>query len=313
MLDVQLIDVIQVNNTLGKGVQWSPQDRSAWWTDIQERKLYRLQWPSRELEVFETPERLCAFTFTDRNNCIVAAFESGFALFDYRRGEVLWQKKLLPENSGMCFNNGRIDRQGRFWAGTMVEEGSRSADGSDRADAGLFRLDTDGSVTQVAGDIQISNGCAWDPLGNHFYFADSARRKLYRYDFDAQTGDISNRQLFARTIMHRYPGGATVDAEGNLWSAQWRGARVERYGADGRSLGAVTLPVSLTTCVAFGGESMDLLFVTSARESLSEWVLDRERCAGGLFVLQTPFKGLRDPVFDSSALLESTQNTKQTA
>lgn len=309
MLDVQLIDIIDVENTLGEGVQWNHRDNSVWWTDIQECRLYRLQWPGRELEVFETPERLCAFAFTDRDNCIVAAFESGFALFDYRQGEVLWQKTLLPENSGMRFNDGRIDRQGRFWAGTMVEDDSRCADGS----AGLFRLDADGSVTQVAGDIQISNGCAWDPQSEHFYFADTPRRKLYRYDFDAETGNISNRRLFARTPMHRYPDGATVDAEGNLWSAQWRGARVERYDADGRSLGAVTLPVSQTTCVAFGGENMDLLFVTSARESLSEWTLDRERCAGGLFVLQTPFRGLQDPVFDSSALLESTQCIQQSA
>lgn len=307
MLDVQLIDIIDVENTLGEGVQWNHRENSVWWTDIQECKLYRLQWPSRELEVFETPERLCAFAFTDRENCIVAAFESGFALYDYRQGEVLWQKTLLPENSGMRFNDGRIDRQGRFWAGTMVE------DGSDRADAGLFRLDTGGGVTQMASDIQISNGCAWDPRGEHFYFADTPRRKLYRYDFDAKTGDISNRQLFNRTLMHRYPDGATVDADGHLWSAQWQGARVVRYDANGRTAGAVTLPVSQTTCVAFGGENMDLLFVTSARESLSEWTLDRERCAGGLFVLQTPFRGVQDPVFDSSALLESSRNIKQTA
>ncbi|WP_250464710.1 SMP-30/gluconolactonase/LRE family protein [Microbulbifer litoralis] len=307
MLDVQLIDIIDVENTLGEGVQWNHRDNSVWWTDIQECRLYRLQWPGRELEVFDTPERLCAFAFTERDNCIVAAFESGFALFDYRKGEVLWRKTLLPENSGMRFNDGRIDRQGRFWAGTMVE------DGSDRADAGLFRLDPDGRVTQVASDIRISNGCAWDPQGEHFYFADTPRRKLYRYDFDAESGDISNRQLFNRTLMHRYPDGATVDAEGHLWSAQWRGARVVRYGPDSRSVGAVTLPVSQPTCVAFGGENMDLMFVTSARESLSEWTLDRERCAGGLFILKTPFKGLQDPVFDSTALLESTRAIQQTA
>lgn len=300
MLEVELLDIIEVSNTLGEGVQWNARDRSVWWTDIQACKLYRLQWPSRELEVFDTPERLCAFAFTDRENCIVAAFESGFALYDYQRGEILWQKMLLPENSGMRFNDGRIDRQGRFWAGTMVEDDTRCAEGS----AGLFRLEADGTVKTMERDIQISNGCSWSPDGNHFYFADSPRRNIYRYDFDAATGEIANRRLFARTMINRYPDGATVDMEGHLWSAHWRGARVERYSPDGRSAGAVTLPVSQPTCAAFGGEEMDLLFVTSARDSLPEWTLGREPLAGNLFVLQTPFRGLRDPQFNVAELLE---------
>lgn len=296
MLDVQLIDVIDVKNTLGEGVVWNAQDQSVWWTDIQECKLYRLQWPSRKLEIFQTPERLCAFAFTDSEDFIIAAFESGFALYDYRRQQIHWQHTLLTPGSGMRFNDGKIDRQGRFWAGTMVE------DGSDTPRAGLFRLDTDGTVRQMADGIHISNGSSWDPDAGYFYFADSPRRNIYRYDFDAETGSIRNRQIFARTMMNRYPDGATVDAEGHLWCAQWRGARVECYGPDGRTTGVVTLPVSQPTCVAFGGENMDLMFVTSARDSLPDWTLNREPLAGGLFVLQTPFRGLVDRRFDASRL-----------
>jgi len=297
MLEVQLLDVIEVNNTLGEGVQWNARDRSVWWTDIQECRLYRLSWPGRELEVFETPERLCAFAFTDSADCIVAAFASGFALYDYRRGQILWQKTLLAPGSGMRFNDGKVDRQGRFWAGTMVE------DGSDRCDAGLFRLDSDGSVTEVAKGIRISNGACWSPDADTFYFADSPSRNLYRYDFDAEKGEISNRRLFARTMMHRYPDGATVDSQGYLWSAQWRGARVERYSPDGRSAGCIPLPVSQSTCATFGGENMDLLFVTSARDELPEWTLGRERLAGSLFVCKTPFRGIEDTRFSTQKLL----------
>lgn len=296
MREAQLLDALEVGNTLGEGVQWNEQDQSVWWTDIQECKLYRLQWPSRELEIFETPERLCAFAFTEREGCIVAAFERGFALYDYRRGEILWEKALLSPNSGMRFNDGKIDRQGRFWAGTMVE------DDSPDAKASLYRLEGDGTVTQMAGDIHISNGSCWSPDSSHFYFADSVRRSIYRYDFDARSGDIGNRQLFARTMVNRYPDGATVDTEGYLWSAQWRGARVERYTPDGSTAGAIPMPVSQPTCAAFGGENMNLLFVTSARDSLSEWTLDQELQAGNLFVFQTPFRGLPDCRFDAASL-----------
>lgn len=299
MLEAKLIDVIEVGNTLGEGVQWNAADQSVWWTDIQESKLYRLGWPSRRLEIFKMPERLCAFAFTDREDCIVAAFESGFALYDYRRGEMLWQKELVTAGSGVRFNDGKIDRQGRFWAGTMAE------DGSGEAKAALFRLDTDGSATQVTNGIQIANGACWSPDANSFYFADSPTRNLYRYDFDTDKGEISNRKLMARTMMNRYPDGATVDSEGYLWSAQWRGARVERYSPDGRSVGCVPLPVSQATCAAFGGENMDLLFVTSARDELNEFVLGREPLAGSLFVVQTPYRGLRDEQFDTSAILSA--------
>lgn len=297
MRDVLPLDVIEVENTLGEGVQWNPQDQSVWWTDIQARRLYRLQWPSRELEIFETPERLCAFAFTDREDCIVAAFERGFALYDYRKGKKLWEKTILPANSGMRFNDGKMDRQGRFWAGTMVE------DASPEPRAGLYRLEAKGAVTQMADGIHISNGSCWSPDSRHFYFADTPRRNFYAYDFDPRRGELQNRRLLTRTLPNRYPDGATVDAEGYIWCAHWRGARVERYAPDGSSAGAIPVPVSQPTCAAFGGENMDLLFVTSARDSLAQWTLGREPLAGSLFVFHTPFRGLPEARFAVRELL----------
>ncbi|WP_226703925.1 SMP-30/gluconolactonase/LRE family protein [Microbulbifer elongatus] len=297
MLDVERIDAIQVNNTLGEGVLWNSRESSVWWTDIHEKKLYRLTWPERELEVFDTPERLCAFAFTDLDNCIVAAFETGFALYDYRQEKVLWKKSVLQKGGGIRFNDGKIDRQGRFWAGTMAEDGREEAAGI------LYCLDSNGVVSQHAQNIHISNGCCWDVSSSHFYFADSPRRSIYRYKFDPRRGDLGERELFARTALGIYPDGATVDSEGYLWSAQWRGARIQRYSPEGKLAGAIPVPVSQPTCVTFGGANMDLMFVTSARESLHEWTLDRERLAGSLLVFKTPFKGVIGFRFSTTQLL----------
>ena len=296
MLEVNRLDAIQVENALGEGVLWNHKEQSVWWTDIQHCKLYRLTWPARELTVFDTPERVCAFAFTDREDCIVAAFESGFALYDYRRGEILWQKTLLEKGCGLRFNDGKVDREGRFWAGTMAEDGREDAEGV------LYCLEPSGTVSAHERDIHISNGCCWNVNSSHFYFADSPRRRIYRYQFDTRRGAISHRDLFARTMSGSYPDGATVDSEGYLYSAQWRGARVQRYAADGTLSGAITLPVSQPTSVAFGGPNLDLLFVTSARESLNEYTLQREPLAGSLFVFQTPFKGVMGFRFDSMQL-----------
>lgn len=297
MLEVQRIDAIDVGNTLGEGVLWNSKEQSVWWTDIQECKLYRLTWPGRELEVFDTPERLCAFAFTDRDDCIIAAFETGFALYDYRRGEVLWRKTLLQKGCGLRFNDGKIDRQGRFWAGTMVE------DGRDDAAAVLYCLEPNGVVSEQEKGIHIANGCCWDVNSSHFYFADSKRRSIYRYRFDARRGAVDKREVFARTMLGTFPDGATVDSDGYLWSAQWRGARIQRYAPDGNIAGAIPVPVSQPTCVTFGGPEMDLMFVTSARETLHDWSLEAERQAGSLFVFQTPFKGVLGFRFSTTQLL----------
>lgn len=299
MLEVQRIATINVGNTLGEGVLWNTRDQSVWWTDIQECQLYRLTWPEQRLEIFDTPERLCAFAFTDRDDCIIAAFETGFALFDYRREKVLWRHTLLQQGSGLRFNDGKVDRQGRFWAGTMVEDGSEEPEGA------LYCLEPNGMVSEHLRDIHIANGCCWDVASSHFYLADSKRRSIFRYRFDARRGDLSERQLFARTMAGQYPDGATVDVDNYLWSANWRGARVQRYTPDGDIAGAVPLPVSQPTCVAFGGPNLDLMFVTSARESISEWALAREPEAGDLFVFQTPFKGVLGFRFDSSLILDA--------
>lgn len=308
MPEVQHIDAIDVGNTLGEGVLWNSKEQSVWWTDIHECKLYRLTWPGRKLEVFDTPERLCAFAFTDRDHCIIAVFETGFALFDYRDGHILWQRTLLQKGSGLRFNDGKVDREGRFWAGTMVESGVEPGVESESDSAEpkgvLYCLEPNGVVSEQERNISISNGCCWDVNSSHFYFADSPRRSIYRYKFDARRGTIRQRELFARTKLGSYPDGATVDAEGYLWSAQWGGARVQRYAPDGGLAGSVALPVSQPSCVTFGGKNMDLMFVTSARESLNEWTLDREPQAGNLFVLQTPFKGAQGFRFDTSQLLE---------
>ncbi|WP_295800141.1 SMP-30/gluconolactonase/LRE family protein [uncultured Microbulbifer sp.] len=303
MLEVQRIDAIEVGNTLGEGVLWNSKEQSVWWTDIHECKLYRLTWPGRELEVFDTPERLCAFAFTDRDDCIVAAFETGFALYDYRRGQILWQKTLLEKGSGLRFNDGKIDRQGRFWAGTMAEDGREDAAGV------LYCLEPNGVVSEQEKNVFISNGCCWDVDSSHFYFADSPRRSIYRYKFDARRGDLGERELFARTMFGIYPDGATVDADGYLWSAQWRGARIQRYTPDGKLAGAVPVPVSQPTCVTFGGANMDLMFVTTAKESLNEWTLDREWQAGNLFVFKTPFKGIMGFRFSTVQLLQKLAET----
>src|ERR1700685_3089593 len=117
----ELVDIVSVRNTLGEGVVWDPIGERTWWTDIQERRLFRYDPQARALEIFELPERLGSFGLVEGCDKIVGAFESGFAFFPPESGKLDWVARPAHGAANMRFNDGRVDRQGRFWAGTMVE------------------------------------------------------------------------------------------------------------------------------------------------------------------------------------------------
>ncbi len=280
------VRIIEVGNTLGEGVLWNVETQSLWWTDIQERRLYRYDWDSRSLSRFTTPERLCSFGFVRGSERLIAAFESGFALYDPITGATTWLARPEAGRPSMRFNDGRVDRQGRFWAGSMAE----TAAGAGKAN--LYCLDGSGRACRRESGLTISNSICWSPDGTRFYFADSPRRTIWQYAFDTASSGISDRRQFAQTPDGAFPDGATVDAEGFLWSAHWGGGRVVRYAPDGRIERLLEMPVSQPSCVAFGGPKLDLLFVTTAREGLKEDVLGSQTGAGDVFVYDIGITGL---------------------
>jgi sugar lactone lactonase YvrE len=276
---MELIATIDVGNTLGECVLWCARSRSVWWTDIEARTLYRLCWESRRLERFQTPERLCSFGFTAEPGKLIAAFESGFALYDAPSGGITWIAR--PLHPGIRLNDGRVDREGRFWAGSMAEDPAHAGEGQ------LFCLNSGLHVREEG--LTISNSICWSPDGAWFYFADSAARTIWRYAFDSATGAISDKAIFAQTPEGVLPDGSVTDAAGFLWNAQWGAGRVARYAPDGRLDRLVDLPARQPTCVAFGGPDLNHLIVTSARAGLAS---GGRSVDGSLFIFHTSYAGL---------------------
>lgn len=285
-------DVIAAGNTLGEGVQWHMQS-GLWWTDIQQSMILRLPLGSSVIESIPVPERVGSFALVDGEpDRLLCAFETGFGLFNPATGHLEWIARLESAGSGRRFNDGRVDRQGRFWAGTMVENEQVAMPAS----AALYCLDGL-HVHSRHRCIGISNGLAWSPDGRTMYFADSPERKIFAFDFDPASGEISNQRLFASTPPGAYPDGATVDAAGCLWSAQWGASRVVRYTPGGLIDRIIELPVSQPTCIAFGGEALDMLFVTTARDGLAQEVLAMEPLAGDVLVYRAGATGLAEGMF----------------
>jgi sugar lactone lactonase YvrE len=290
-INTQLLDIISVGNTLGEGILWDPAGQRAWWSDIQERRLFRYDPRSRALDTFALPERLCSFGFIQGSDKLVAAFESGFAHYHPESGQLQWVSRPRHDADNARFNDGRVDRQGRFWAGSMVE-----GEGEGEAVGKLYCLEGSDVKVCLTG-ISISNSICFSPDGKHLYFADSPRRMILRYDIDPARGTISNRHVFAKTPEGAFPDGANVDAEGHLWSAHWGAGRVVRYAPDGTINAIVEIPTTQVTCVAFGGAALDLLFVTSAKEGMSAATLKEQVNAGDVFVYKVNTKGLPEPRF----------------
>jgi len=283
--------IISVGNTLGESVLWNVETQSLWWTDIQERRLYRFDWDSQSLTQLALPERLCSFGFVAGSECLIAAFESGFALYDPRDGKVAWLARPELNRPGMRLNDGRVDRQGRFWAGSMAETAANTGK------AHLYCVDETGRAHCRESGITISNSICWSPDSTRFYFADSPRRTIWQYAFDAASGSISDRRVFVETPDGAFPDGASVDAEGFLWSAQWGAGRIVRYAPDGCIERVLEVPASQPSCIAFGGPNLDLLFVTTAREGLKEEALKREISAGDVYVYDIGVVGLPEGRF----------------
>jgi sugar lactone lactonase YvrE len=184
----------------------------------------------------------------------------------------------------MRFNEMCCDDAGRVWVGYMNDR-TRAPEGW------LFRVD-DGTFTPVADSVAVPNSLAWSPDNTVMYFSDGQEPVIWRYDFDLGAGQIANRTRFAAMPGGRgVPDGAAVDTEGYLWSANYGGGAVNRYAPDGTVDRVVELPVSQPTACAFGGEDLDILFITTARQRLSPAELAREPLAGHLFAMRPGGRG----------------------
>jgi len=293
---VQLVDVLSVQNILGEGVLWNVRTARLWWTDIQGRRLFRYDPVTRTLDRIETPERVGSFAFVAEEDRLIVAFESGLALFDPLNRSTEWLYRLERGAVPIRFNDGRTDRQGRFWAGTMVEGDGLPPLGR------LHCVDRAGRVSVHPDPVHISNALCTSPDGSRLYLADSPLRTIFTYDLDQKSGGLTNRRVFAQTPEGAYPDGANVDRDGFVWNAHWGAGRIVRYAQDGTIDQAVDVPASQPSCIAFGGPDLNLLFVTSARDGLKEDALLRQPSAGNLFVYETDVTGLPDAdfIFDGS-------------
>ena len=275
---------------LGEGPTWDAVVDALVWVDITPGLVHRFDPTNGTDETWDVGQPVGAAVPTTSGRLALAA-EDRFASLDPATGRVELLVEVEADLPTTMMNDGKCDAAGRFWAGTKDVEGRRPL-------GSLYRLDADHGLVRVLTDVTISNGLGWSPDERTMYYIDSPTHGIDAFDFEPETAAVANRRRLVDLPRDwGLPDGMTVDEEGHLWVAFWDGAAVRRLAPDGRVVSATTFPASRVTSCAFGGPDLADLYVTSARDGLSDAQLREQPTAGGLFRLRPGVRGLPEHPF----------------
>ena len=284
----QVERILSVGNKLGEGPLWNMDEQALYWVDIDDGRFQRYFPADGRVESFNVGLPVGVVRLRASGGLVMAT-RDGFAFWNPQTQSAEFIADPEAGKPDARFNDGVIDRRGRFWAGTIAP-GMTSA---------LYRLDPDLSVHTMETGVGVSNGIGWSLDDRTMYYTDSPRRVIYAYAFDAATGAIENRRPFV-LLGDDEPGspdGLAVDSEGFVWSARWDGWKVSRYDPTGKLEREIKMPVQRPTSCAFGGKQLDELYITSAWTGLNEEQRRTQPFAGDVFRLKTDVKGLPEPKF----------------
>jgi len=275
----------EAGDVLGESPLWCERRQRLFWVDIRAPALQCCDEGGGSYRRWTMPSPIGSFAFTDGDELVVA-LRDGFHRFDPGSGGLLPLALVERDRPYHRMNEGKCDPQGRFVAGSM-NDAVREATGL------LYRLGPGVSCEVVKRGFAVPNSLCWSPDGRRVYFAHTEARVIVRYRYDAEDGSFHDPDAFAdlRAGVGR-PDGATLDAEGCLWSAEVITGCVVRYAPDGRELSRSKLPVSRVTSLAFGGADLATLFVTTSSYKLSAAQRAAEPLAGALFAASPGVRGL---------------------
>ena len=262
----------------GEGPLWHPMERQVYWSDIPRGRIFRLNPFSRRHEQIYEGRIVGGYTIQSDGSLLLFMDRGSVAV--WRDGKLKYLVNEMEGETDNRFNDVAADPAGRVFCGTMP---------TDTRSATLYRMDTDGSVTTVLEGVGLSNGIGFSPDQKQMYYTDSLARKIYIFDYDIDSGDITNQRVFVETPDDgSIPDGMTVDAEGYVWGARWDGSSLYRYNPDGEQVVQIQFPAKKVSSVIFGGVDLTDMYVTTAGGGNKA---EEGPGAGGLFRLNMGIQG----------------------
>lgn len=289
----ELEHLLPVQNQLADSPIWVPEEQALYWVDIESSRAYRYHPATGNCRTFELSMAITALGRRASGGWVTAT-KTGLAFWDPQTGHFSFIGDPEANNPHVRCNDGVMDRQGRFLVGTFNEADYNAPDGS------LYRLDPDGSIHRLDTGFAVTNGMAFSEDGQTFYLAHMFRSQILAYDYDLSTGLVRNRRTFVSMPRETgLPDGIIVDSAGFVWCAHWDGWKITRYDPAGRVDLEIELPVKNVTSMAFGGENLNELYITTAWLALSDDERQTQPLAGDLFRVKTGITGLAEPQFVS--------------
>lgn len=259
---------------------WDDRTNSLLWADIQGRTIQSMAWDSRDITTWHFDNEVGSFGLCDDGRLIVSVWDK-VLLFDPKSETHVVLAEIETDRPQTRLNDGKVGPDGAFWVGTMDTSSPREPV------AGLYRVDGRGDVAEIRDELQCSNGLAWSPDGAYMYHSDTSPGWIECYAFDADTGSLGSKMLFAQqTNETGRPDGATVDSSGNYWSGGVSAGVVNCFAPNGQLLEAIQMPIQRPTMPCFCGPDLDHLIITSIKQPTDPTAIEPDTLSGGLFLVE---------------------------
>ena len=283
--------LLSCKNTLGEGITYSAVNNNLYWLDINNTsKLFKLNLSSNKNEMFKLPEIVTAISVKSDDELILAS-NNGLNLFTISSKKFERVLNIEDQLKLTRSNDGGSDAHGRFWLGTM--QNNFDKDGNDipiNDNIGkLYKVDIDMNISVAEEGLGIPNTFVWSPNNTKFYFTDTLNGKILSYNFELESGELSNKKDFAQ-FERGHPDGSTIDTDGCIWNCRWGGSCIVRFTPTGEVDQIIEMPVqNITNCI-FGGSDMKTLFITTA----SNREENKNDLDGSLFAINLNYQGIED-------------------
>jgi sugar lactone lactonase YvrE len=285
-----IYSVLPINSWLGESPLWDVEQQLLYWVDILGQKIHSLDPVLEKLTTYPLTEKITSIALRKGGGLVATSFK-GFMLFTFETGKLtplVEVEKDLPNNR---FNDGKCDRSGRFWAGTMDKVHWDKPTGT------LYSLQPNRIALATEKNGVCFNGIAWSLDNRTMYVIESFRYAIFAYDFDLPSGTLCNKRTFLSFSPEArgFPDGMTVDSEGSIWCALGVLGKILRIDPKGQITQTFSFPVPGITSCTFGGKNLQTLYVTSSRENMTDADLQKYPLSGNLFSIETHVKGLQEP------------------
>ncbi len=277
---------------LGEGAFWHHGEKRLYWVDIEGKKLHIFDPIARADRAFLLDEKIGTVVPLDSGGGAVVALKNGIHKLDLETEKLRLLVHPAAHEAGNRYNDGKCDPAGRLWVGTIGETGS----------AALYRINAAGKSKMMIDSVTISNGIVWSKDNMTMYYIDTPTKTVVAYSYDVKTGEISKPKVVV-TVPEGMgsPDGMAIDAEDKLWIGHWGGACVARWDPiTGNMMRKIEVPALNVTSCAFGGENLDILYITTASIGMNAEETAKYPLSGGLFVADPGVAGVKSYLFKTS-------------